>query len=230
MYKMRCLLISGLFVAAIGPAWADAGKAAYPAMAPATQYMMDRAAEIALARSAAPASVSDKAEVLVLGADRYETAIKGTNGFVCYVGRSWEDDFDDANFWNPKQRAPECDNAAAARSVLAHYLERTQWVLSGVSRSEMIKRTRAEIAVGQIAAPETGAVCFMMSKAGYLAGAGGHWYPHVMFYLPRTDAAAWGANLPHSPTVASTSDLEPMTTFMVLVPKWSDGTPTPMLK
>jgi hypothetical protein len=44
--------------------------------------MMDRAAEIAMAKSAAPPSIADKATVLVLTPHGYETAIKGSNGFV----------------------------------------------------------------------------------------------------------------------------------------------------
>ncbi len=62
----------------------------YPNMAPIEQYLMtDRAAEIALARSAAPESISRDAEVLVLGRHGFETAVKGKNGFVCIVERSW---------------------------------------------------------------------------------------------------------------------------------------------
>ncbi len=59
-------------------------------MAPVEQYLVaDRNAEIALARSAGPAAVSDKAEILVLGAHGYETAVQGSNGFVCFQERSW---------------------------------------------------------------------------------------------------------------------------------------------
>ena len=62
----------------------------YPAMAPLDQYLMsDASSEIALARSAAPASISDGAEVMVLGPKGYTTAVKGTNGFLCIVERSW---------------------------------------------------------------------------------------------------------------------------------------------
>src|SRR5262245_24741975 len=61
----------------------------YPNMAPIEQYLMDRTAEIALARSAAPESISRDAEVLVLGRHGFETAVKGKNGFVCIVERSW---------------------------------------------------------------------------------------------------------------------------------------------
>jgi hypothetical protein len=224
MSKTMPLLVLALAVSVISPARANSNKDPYPAMAPVAHYMMEQAAEIALARSAAPASVADKAEVLVLGTHGYETAVKGTNGFVCYVGRSWENDIDNANFWNPKQRAPECDNAAAARSVLPYYLQRTQWVLSGVSKAEMLKRTKAEIAAGQIMAPEIGAMCFMLSKDGYLAGAGGPWHPHVMFWGLPGPGSRWGADLPGSPIFSAPSDLMPYTIYFVPVRKWSDGT------
>lgn len=213
-----------LLVLWTNPFYAYAASA-YPVMAPVADYMMDQAAEIALARTAAPASVSDKAEILVLGARGYKSAVKGTNGFVCYVGRSWENDIDNVQFWNPKQRAPECDNAAAAHSVLPHYLQRARWVLSGVSRAEMLKRTKAEVASKRITQPEAGSMCFMLSKDGYIASAGGPWHPHVMFYGPRGGPVAdWGANLPGSPVLSASSDLMPFTVYFVPVRKWSDGT------
>lgn len=215
------LLVLGINSPYVG---AVPAESAYPAMAPVDHYMMDPATEIALARTAAPASVSDKAEILVLGAHGYKIAVKGTNGFVCYVGRSWENDIDNAQFWNPKQRAPECDNAAAARSVLRPYLQRTQWVLSSVSRAEMLKRTKAEVASKQITQAEAGAMCFMLSKDGYIASAKGPWHPHVMFYGPPGPGSEWGANLPGSPVLSASSDLMPFTVYFVPVRKWSDGT------
>src|SRR5215472_13594093 len=81
-------------LAAIGVTQALAADNPYPAMAPVAQYMLDKTAEIALARSAAPKPISDDATVLVLGKDGYETAAKGSNGFTCLVGRSWMNDFD----------------------------------------------------------------------------------------------------------------------------------------
>src|SRR6266851_5766955 len=83
-------------------------KAPYPSMAPLDQYLMERNAEMALARSAAPESISRDAEVLVLGRHGYETAVKGKNGFVCMVQRSWTAGIDDPDFWNPRIRAPIC--------------------------------------------------------------------------------------------------------------------------
>jgi hypothetical protein len=219
------ILVSSLV--AISSARADDGKTAYPDMAPIAQYQYpSQAIEIAMARSAAPASISDNAEIMTLGAHGFETAVKGSNGFVCLVIRSWDQDFDDAEFWNPKIRSPMCLNPIAVRSVLPASLKRTEWVLAGISRAEMLDRTKAAIAAKQITAPEAGAMSYMLSKDGYLGDkVGGHWHPHVMFYIPLMDPAAWGANLPSSPVFGASSDVEPVTTFFVPVGKWSDGTP-----
>ena len=201
-------------------------RASYPAMAPVSQYLSPtQAEEVSLARSAAPASIADHADVLVLGAHGYET-VKGTNGFVCFVGRSWDLDFADPEFWNQKIRAPQCDNAVAARSVLPRYLTRTKWVLTGVSKPEIQKREDAEWTSGQLKAPEPGSVSYMMSKGGYINDTfAGPVHPHVMFFVPRTDEASWGAGMPGSPVAADSSSYQHTTIFFVSVPKWSDGTP-----
>jgi len=65
---------------------------------------------------------------------------------------------------------------------------------------------------------------YMMSKRGFLTDTAGHWHPHLMIFLPRTENAAWGANLAGSPIVGAQSDPEPVTTFFIPVTHWSDGT------
>lgn len=215
--------------------WGNSGLAAgvhsYPAMAPIGEYLIaSKTQEIALARSAAPASISDHAEVLILGKHGYDIAVKGSNGFVCLVVRSWDNDFDKSEFWNPKMRAPYCDNAAAARSVLPRYLTRTDWILAGVSKTEMQNRETAELQAGKLTAPESGSLCYMMSKQQYLNDQGESWRPHVMFYLPRTKDTSWGANLPGSPVIMSQQYVDRISVFMVLVPNWSDGTSAPSFK
>jgi hypothetical protein len=218
---------AALIVSAAGQALAG-DQGVYPSMAPLAQYQLaSQADEVAMARSAAPASISGDAEVLTLSALGYETAAKGKNGFVCIVQRAWANDFGDADFWNPKVRSPNCFNAAAARSVLPAYLERTEWVLAGVSKAEMLARTKAEITSGRIGPPALGAMCYMMSKDGYLGDqAGGHWHPHVMFYLPHSAAlpGVWGANLPGVPVMGGDVGLDPAVVYFVIVAKWSDGT------
>src|SRR5712692_10435179 len=113
--------------------------APYPAMAPLEQYLMtDQQSEIALARTAAPASISDEAEVMVLGREGYTTAVKGSNGFLCIVERSWGAATDDADFWNPKVRGVICFNAPAARTFLPTFLMKTKLVLAGKSKTEIV--------------------------------------------------------------------------------------------
>lgn len=211
---------AGLALLLAGVAYAAA--ASYPAMAPRSQYMIaNRAEEIALARSAAPPSISGDAGVMVLGAHGFVTAVKGTNGFVCFVERSWDKPFDDPEFWNPKMRGPDCLNAAAVRTVLPIYLERARWVLAGFSLDKMKKLAPTSAAARQTPAP--GAMSYMMSKEQYLSDAGGNWHPHIMFFTPPIDPHAWGANMEDSP-VFGTTNPHPLMVFFVPVPKWSDGT------
>ena len=204
-------------------------KVAYPAMAPAAQYRIPaRDDEIALARTAAPPSISKDAEVLVLGERGYETAVKGKNGFVCFIERSWTAGFDDPEFWNPKLRAPNCFNPPAVRSVLPQYLKRTEWVLAGVGKQEMKVKARSAIASHEFESPEPGAFSFMLSKDGYVSdAAAGPWLPHVMFFVPHGQAAVWAAGLEGSPVIGKDgSDIEP-TVLFVPVSRWSDGSPAP---
>lgn len=202
---------------------------AYPSMAPIEQYRIARAAdEIDLARSAAPASIASDAEVLVLGKRGYETAVQGRNGFVCFVERSWAAGFDDAEFWNPKLRAPNCFNPPAVRSVLAQYLRRTEWVLAGIDRPQLLDKARAAFASGLFTVPEAGSFSFMLSKRGYLSdAAAGPWLPHVMFFVPPGQAAAWGAGLEASPILGGDGGAFEPTVLFIPVRSWSDGSPAP---
>ena len=122
---------------AVSRAQAQDAKTPYPNMAPVSQYLMERNAEIALARSAAPESISMDAEIMVLGNHGYENAVKGKNGFVCMVERSWSAPMDDPDFWNPKLRGPICLNAPAARSYLPLTIKKTELVLAGRSKAQM---------------------------------------------------------------------------------------------
>ena len=185
---------------------------------------MERNAEIALARSAAPDSISQDAEVIVLGRHGYETGVKGKNGFVCIVERSWATETDDPQFWNPRMRAPICFNSSAARSVLPTTIKKTELILAGRSKAEVAEGLRAAFEKKELSTPESGAMCYMMSRQGYLNDHDGHWHPHVMFFFPLTDPTAWGADLPGSPVLALKSTEERVTIFLVPVGKWSDGT------
>jgi len=214
-------------------------KAPYPSMAPLDQYLMDRNAEIALARSAAPESISRDAEIVVLGQHGYETAVKGNNGFVCDVERSWMGPFENnPEFWNPKVRGAGCYNPQAARSALPIAYLRTKMVLAGLSPAQLADRIKAAYAKKELPPVEPGAMSFMMSKQAYLTDAGltedgAHNMAHVMFFTPLMDTANWGANLPKSPVILNpqfNGAPEPVEVYMVLTGTWSDGTPAPVIK
>ncbi len=199
----------------------------YPRMAPLAQYREASAAEeIALARTAAPPSISAEAAVLVLGDHGYEPAVPGKNGFTCFVERSWAAGFADAEFWNPKIRAPNCFNPEATRSELPQYRRRTEWVLAGMSKEAMQEKTRAAYASHDFERPGPGAFSFMLSKVGYVNDqASGPWYPHVMLFVPHGQASAWGAGLDGSPVLGQEGSELETTVLFIPVRRWSDGSP-----
>jgi hypothetical protein len=214
---------------------AQNAKAPYPSMASLDQYLItDRNAEITLARSAAPAAISSDAEVLVLGRNGYETAVKGKNGFVCLVERGWMGPFDGelaVNFWNPKIRGPICFNPPAARTILPMTYKRTEMVLAGQSKAQIIDGIKTFIKQ-DLPPLEPGAMSYMMSKEQYLSDNGHHnWMAHLMFYTPLMNGAVWGADLSNSPVMLNpqfSGAPEPIDVFMVPAGWWSDGTADPV--
>ena len=218
------LFVLGMAYLSMGNrAMAEDTKARYPNMAPIEQYLMDRNAEIALARSAAPESISRDAEVLVLGRHGFETAVKGKNGFVCIVERSWTS-APHLDFWNPKVRTPECFSAAGAHSYLRRSIKRTDLALAGRTEAQADEIIAAAVDKKELPAMEPGAMCYMMSKQGYGGDSVEHWHPHLMFYDLQIDPATLGADLPNSPIQAYKATREHFTTIVFLVRRWSDGT------
>lgn len=204
---------------------ADEINTPYPAVAAVDKYLIsDRNSEIALARTAAPRSISDHAEVLVLGREGYTSAVAGQNGFVCLVERSWAASTDAPEFWNPKIRSPQCVNAQAARTYLPTVLMKTNLVLAGKLRPEIAQAVSSAYDRNELPALEPGAMSYMMSKQQYLNDDGKAWHPHMMWFVQGEVANAWGANLPGSPIIAADDPEDRMTIFMVKVGRWSDGT------
>jgi hypothetical protein len=209
----------------------------YPKMAPIDQYLMEKNAEILLARTAAPDSISRDATVLVLGRQGYETAVEGKNGFVCMVGRSWTGAFDWPEFWNPNVRAADCMNPQAARSILPIVFLRSSMVMAGRSKAETLSALKTAYEKKQLPDLESGAMDYMMSKSSYLTDADGHNMPHLMWYTTLADGKDWGAYAAGSPVMSApywffssnepsqAKGLPPILVFLVGVANWSDGTP-----
>ena len=187
----------------------------------------DQAAEVALARSAAPKHVTDSAKVLVLTRTGYVEAARGRNGFTCLVMRSFLGGIDDPGYWSPKVRAPACFNPPASRTVLLETLKRAEWVMAGVSQKEIAARTDRAYASKQFPLPATGAMAYMLSPEQYLADQNPHWMPHVMFYYDRSlPAASWGAGGMSAPIIDASAGTphSPVQTLFIPVRQWANGT------
>ncbi len=214
------------FIAVFGAAWpvqaqnteAPDARSPYPNMAPIAQYRMDRDAEIALARTGAPASISQDAEVMVMGQRNFEVAVQGKNGFVCLVGRAFGGPLANPEFWNPKNRSPMCFNPPAARSLLPYAMKQVGMALAGASKAQIVDAIRSAVSKKELGPPELGSMIYMMSKEAYLTDRGGHNLAHVMFELPRTEAS-------FNPDFFVSWDPAPVIEFNVPVGQWSDGTP-----
>jgi hypothetical protein len=200
-----------------------------PDLAP---YLLDRAEEIALARSAAPANVSDSAAILVLGVGGYEQAVRGTNGFTCFVQRGFDANAKDPVFGSTKVRAPQCLNPPAVRTVLPAMLERARWFIAGPDPKELDPRVARGYASHHFPTPAAGAMAYMTSSKQYLLDSDPHWMPHLMFYYGRTiPKGTFGAAGMSGPVIDATQGdpNAPVQVMFVPVRRWSDGSAAPIV-
>lgn len=212
----RIFVVVALFGMA-GPVQAQDTTSPYPTMAPITQYRMERDAEIAMARTAAPASITRDAEILVMGERNFEVAVRGTNGYVCAVGRAFGGPLSNPEFWNPKNRSPICYNPPAVRSLLPYAIKQTGMALAGASKAQITEAIRTAVARKELGAPESGSMAYMMSREAYLTDGGSHNLAHLMFELPRNGVFRDSSDFYVS------WDPAPVIEFNVPVGQWSDG-------
>jgi hypothetical protein len=172
------------------------GQTQYP---PLSEYMMPQDAEIALARSAAPANVSDRATIKVLNESGFEVAIEGDNGFVCMVMRAWSAPtytpaaFLDFVYYAPL-RAPICFNPVAAEIMMLYYELRTELGLQGKNPDEIADGVEAAYARGELPRIETVSFAYMWSADQDLGPGIGHWHPHMMVFTPYYENSMLGGN------------------------------------
>jgi hypothetical protein len=172
------------------------GQTQYP---PLSEYMMPQDAEIALARSAAPANVSDRATIKILNESGFEVAIEGNNGFVCMVMRAWSAPtytpaaFLDFVYYAPL-RAPICFNPVAAETMMLYYELRTELGLQGKNPDEIADGIEAAYAKGELPRIETVSFAYMWSADQDLGPGIGHWHPHMMVFTPYYENSMLGGN------------------------------------
>jgi len=192
----------------------------------AAYLMNDRAAEIALARSAAPKQISDSAAVLVLTKSGYVESAHGTNGFTCLVQRSFLAPFGDSSFWDPAIRGPMCMNPPAVRTVFPEMRRRSEWIMAGVSIDEIVKRTRQAYASHTFPRPAAGSMGYMLSPDQHLGDVDPHWAPHLMLWFDKSlPPAAWGLSDSNNTIIdgSAADPNSPVRLLIIPVRRWSDG-------
>jgi hypothetical protein len=147
--------------------------------------LMPEPLETELALSAAPEHLRAGASVLLLGAQGYVEARKGSNGFTCLVARS-----------QPKAVAPMCYDVEGTRTVVPLLMDEAAMRARGASESEIAKAAEEGFRTGKYRAPERPGISYMMSAVQELPGPDGvvrSFVPHLMFYAPNlTDADVGG--------------------------------------
>ena len=170
--------------------------AQYP---PLREYMMERDAEIALAKSAAPANISDRATVKVLTASGYEVVHQGNNGFVCIVMRGWAaPTYTPAQFRNlvydATVRAPICFDPAASRTVMPYYELRSKLGMEGKTPDQIAESIQAAYVTGKLPKRESVSFAYMWSADQSLGPGIGAWHPHMMIFAPYYENSMLGGN------------------------------------
>ena len=170
--------------------------AQYP---PLSEYQIPRDAEIALAKSAAPANISDRATIKVLTADGYQVARQGDNGFVCMVMRGWAaPTYTPAQFRNliydAKVRAPICFDPVASRTLMPYYELRSKLGLEGKTPDQIAEGVQAAYVKGQLPKRDVVSFAYMWSADQELGPGIGHWHPHMMIFAPYYDNTTLGGN------------------------------------
>jgi hypothetical protein len=185
--------------------------------------LLPRDEEVALARSAAPSSISARARVLVLTDTGFVPADPADTAQVaCVVNRSWRHSLE-----------PHCYDAEGAATMLPLALRRTTMQHLGHSEDEIDREIAAGLASGRFRLPARPAMTYMMSEAQVLYNDEGRrvgaWRPHLMIYYPYLTNASLG--LPAAPEMQVgmvTQPGTPASSLMIVMPnfvKRATGTP-----
>lgn len=194
-WRLAALAAAFLIVAATRPGYAQ-DEVQYP---PLSEYLMPQESEIALARSAAPATISDHATIKILTESGYQAINEGDNGFVCMVMRGWSaPTYTPAQFldlvYDPRIRAPICFDPEAARSVMPYYELRTRLGLEGKSPEQITAGVEAAYTQGELPQRDGVSFAYMWSAEQFLFEEAGAWHPHMMVFAPYYENAMIGGN------------------------------------
>ncbi len=183
-----------LLIVMNGAVWTQSSK--HP---PLEEYLLPRDAETALARSAAPAGISDRATIKVLTKSGYEVVRRGDNGFTCMVMRGWTaPTYTPAELrdlvYDPAVRAPICFDPEATRTVMPYYELRSTLGMAGQTPDQIARRVEAAYASGSLTKRAGVSFAYMWSADQHLGPGIGHWRPHMMIFSPKYTNEMIGGN------------------------------------
>jgi hypothetical protein len=194
------LLLVGLTVAAAGQG------TGYP--------KLSRDQELRLAISAGPLTVSQHADIYVMGQNGFEKAIAGDNGWACIVVRSAQ---------NKTLLAPHCLNPNAVKTVLPAFILEGSLQASGWEGDAINAEVLRQFESGEIPMPAGPAYAYMLSKGQRIGPNGGNFKPHFMLYVPYANNASIGGD-PKRPEFPFVGPFEnhPLSTIVIIMEEFVD--------
>lgn len=192
---------------------AGAGLAGQSAEAgrPGPRPLLERAFEVSLAVSAAPAAVTDGAAVLAWTGDGFEVAREGDNGVTCYVARSWPDSLE-----------PHCFDEEGAATILPIHLRQMELWHRGWGREAVDAGIARGLRTGRFRLPSRPVMSYMMSEGQRLIDDEGNpvgpWRPHLMIYYPYLTSEAMGLGpVPSTEAAVVVDPGSPLSNVMIVV-------------
>lgn len=143
--------------------------------------------EEALALSALPIDLRDRADVYVWQDGDFVKTIDNGGGFHCVVQRN-----------HPDAIIPECVTDSGRDSILQAIFVQTRMTADGMSAEEVTEKALQMIESGDIPGPTEAGVNYMMSDYNHIwnNNAISHVPAHTMFFAPNATNAALGGSFP----------------------------------
>jgi hypothetical protein len=203
-----------LAVLAVSGLGASAGR-----IEPAPTLPVSDSSDIALAVSAAPASLSAGASVYLFRNGDWAKVRDGTTGFSCLVQRLPNGTV-----------APMCFDPEGAKTLMQEIKMEMQLTAKGLNKDAAEKEIDAAYAKGTLHHADKGGIIYMMSSKQMLPSSKeegaklGSWHPHVMIFIPHASQAQFALGTDHElPISAPFKGDDSGVLLVVQVPHWSDS-------
>ena len=161
-----------------------------------SSYMMPKSEELKLAATAAPSTVTRNASYYVLTDRGFQLEVRGDNGWHCFVERAFFLRTSNGEDYDTSVRAPHCINTEGAATRMQDVFLQARLALEGLDQQAIQAAVNAAYESGSLRPPTGLAMTYMMSPQQWLGESAGHWYPHLMFWIPYLENSEVGGNAP----------------------------------